>query len=1103
MLRRLLSGGTAIAMAAAFATPLQAQIDPELLAGMEARSIGPAGMSGRIADIEAVESSPNIVYVGVSAGGVWKSLNGGLTFEPIFDDQPVHAIGSIEVFQASPDIVWVGTGEGNPRNSVSGTGWGVFKSMDGGRTWAHLGLEATERIHRIALHPSNPDVAYVGALGSMWKPNPERGVFKTEDGGATWQKILYVNENTGVADMEMDPTNPNKILVAMWDYQRWPWFFRSGGPGSGLYLTVDGGRNWKQLTPEDGLPEGELGRVGLAIAPSAPNIVYALIEAEENALYKSEDGGFTWRRISTDSNIGNRPFYYYDLRVDPQDANRVYSLHSLVTVSTDGGNSFEQLVTWGSAHPDHHAMWIDPNDPSHIYEGNDGGVYVSNDRGDTWRFVSNLPLAQYYHINVDMETPYHVYGGMQDNGSWRGPAYVWENGGIRNHHWDEVGFGDGFATLAIPGDAMTGYAMSQGGNLSRWDNRTGERKSIRPVHSDDVELRFNWNAGIAIDPFDGNTVYYGSQFVHKSTDRGDTWTIISPDLTTNNPEWQKQAESGGLTLDVTNAENFTTIITIAPSPLQQGVIWVGTDDGRVHVTRDGGGTWTSLEDRARGVPRNTWVPHIEPSKFEAGTAFVVFDDHRRGNFAPYVFRVTEYGNRWQSLVTEDLWGYALVVEQDPVERNLLFLGTEFGLYVSVNGGANWMKWEHGLPTASVMALIVHPREHDLVVGTHGRAAVVIDDIRPLRTFSAETLAQPIHLFEIPNAIQSMVQQTGASRFPGNGEFRGTNRDYGAMITFSLAGTDLPHPNDEIERERKAAKRAAGGAEEEGGEEPPAARARRPGRPGARPDRGPQVKVVVRDSNGDSIAGFQRPVKLGVNRIAWNLRRDAFERPRAGVAVGEEFSFFGGGFGPEVLPGTYTVTLEYGGQEASGTVEVLPDPRYNLTMAQRQEKNNALMHAGRVQEALAKAVERLRGTRDEIDKVLGMLEEETGAEASEAAAESREGGQADITADAAALKERLTELEERLWEPPGSAKGITRDTSVYSRVRNAYSSMSSSWDPPTQGELIYLRRAEGRLQSVFDDVNRVFSEDVAAFRAMIEGIGLTFLEPEEPLAVPER
>jgi photosystem II stability/assembly factor-like uncharacterized protein len=1098
MLRRLLSGGAAALLIVALAAPLHAQIDPELLAGMQARSIGPAGMSGRIADIEAVESNPNIVYVGASAGGIWKSLNGGLTWEPIFDDQPVHAIGSIEVFQASPDIVWVGTGEGNPRNSVSGTGWGVFKSMDGGRNWEHLGLASTERIHRIALNPSNPDVAYVGAMGSMWKPNPERGVFKTEDGGATWRKILYVNENTGVADMEIDPTNPNKLIVAMWDYQRWPWYFRSGGPGTGLYMTVDGGRNWKQLTPEDGLPEGNLGRIGLAIAPSDPNIVYALIEAkEQNALYKSMDGGHTWRLASTDDNIGNRPFYYFDLRVDPKDANRVYSLHSLVTLSTDGGSSFEQLVTWGSAHPDHHAMWINPNDPSHIYEGNDGGVYVSNDHGQTWRFAANLPLAQYYHINVDMETPYNIYGGMQDNGSWRGPSSVWENGGIRNLHWEEVGFGDGFATLAIPGDAMAGYAMSQGGNVSRWDLRTGERKSIRPVHPEDVELRFNWNAGIAIDPFDDNTVYYGSQFVHKSIDRGDSWTIISPDLTTNNPEWQKQAESGGLTLDVTNAENFTTIITIAPSPVQQGVIWVGTDDGRVHVTRDGGQTWESVEGRVRGVPENTWVPHIEPSKYDAGTAFVVFDDHRRGNFTPYVFRVTEFGNRWQSLVTEDLWGYALVIEQDPVDQDLLFLGTEFGLFVSSNGGANWMKWKHGLPTASTIALIVHPREHDLVIGTHGLAAFVLDDIRPLRSVSTEILAQPIHLFDIPDAVQYTVKQTGASRFPGNGEFRGENRDYGALITFSLNDEDLPHPNEDIERERKAAKREATGGEEESAGEQEAGAG--PGR-GGRPDRGPQVKVVVTDAGGDSIAGFERPVELGVNRIAWNLRRDGFERPRAGPG-GEESFFFGGGFGPDVLPGTYTVTLKYKEHEASGSVNVLPDPRYSLTVAQRREKYDALMHAGQVQETLAEAVKRLRDTRDEIDKVLSMLKEDEGG-TEEPEAEAGEPEQ-DIRKDAAELKKKLTELEERLWMPPGTAKGIARDSSIYSRVSNAYYSMSSSWDPPTEGEQIYLRYAEQRLQAALDEINQVFADDVAEFRGSVESAGIAFLERKEPLALPER
>ena len=1115
MLRRLISAGAAMLLIVSLSAPLYAQIDPELLAGMKARSIGPAGMSGRIGDIQAVESNPEIVYVGAATGGLWKSENGGLTFEPIFDDQPVAAIGAIAIYQASPDIVWVGTGEGNTRNSVS-VGNGVYKSMDGGRSWTHLGLDKSERIHRIRLDPNDPNVAYVAAMGTLWGENQERGVYKTVDGGASWQKILYVDERTGVADLVMDPTNPNKLIAAMWDYRRWPWFFRSGGPGSGLYLTVDGGRSWKKLTPEDGLPEGELGRIGLAIAASNPEIVYAYIEAKENAVYRSEDGGYTWRKVGSGSNIGNRPFYYADLRVDPQDPNRVYSLWSRISVSSDGGKTFGMLGSFqGSPHPDHQAMWIDPNDPAYIIEGNDGGVYISRDRGASWRFVSNLPLAQFYHINVDLATPYNVLGGMQDNGSWRGPSSVWQSGGIRNLYWEEVGFGDGFAVLALPDDPQTGYAMSQAGNLMRWDVRTGERKSIRPVHPEGIDLRFNWNAAIATDPFDGNTVYYGSQFVHKSTDRGDTWEIISPDLTTNNPEWQKQAESGGLTLDVTGAENYTTIMTIAPSAIERGVIWVGTDDGRVQVTRDGGQTWESVEKNIKkGVPENTWVPHIEASKYDPASAFVVFDNHRRADWTPYVYVTDNYGASWKSLATDDLWGYALVIEQDPVKEDLLFLGTEFGLYFSLNGGKKWMKWTHGFPTVSAMAMIVHPRENDLVIGTHGRAAYVLDDIRPLRSISAETLAEPIHLFEIPDAIQYRTGQAGVSRFPGSGEFRGENRPYGALITFSLSGDDLPHPNDEIERQRKERKRQAEreSGEEEAEQREEAAGEETPGRGmrGRGGDRGPQVKVEISDADGEVINSFERPVKLGVNRISWNLRREGFERPRAGRQQ-EEQSFFHGGFGLEVLPGTYTVTLKYGEQEASGTVNVLPDPRYSLTMAERKAKHDALLHAGAVQEVLAEAVKRLRDTRDEIDEVLGLVKKDEGegedrdAEADTASAAA--GGRAqsanrELKQAGRSLKKTLTELEERLWMPPGG-KGIREDDSIYSEVRGAYFSMSSSWDAPTQGEEWQLEAAKAKLQDVLDDVNRVYAEDVAEFRSQVEAAGLSFLEPKEPLALPEK
>jgi photosystem II stability/assembly factor-like uncharacterized protein len=1067
-MRRLLSAGAVLLLLAA---PLEAQVDPELLAGMAARSIGPAGMSGRIADIDALVSNPDIIYVGTATGGVWKSVNGGLNFEPIFDDQPVHAIGAVTVFQASPDIVWVGTGEGNPRNSVSGGGNGIYKSMDGGRTWQHLGLDATERIHRIFLHPTNPEIAYVGAMGQEWGENPERGVFLTEDGGGTWQKILYVNERTGVGDMEMDPTNPNKLIVAMWDYRRWPWFFRSGGPGSGLYVTVDGGRNWKKLTPEDGIPEGELGRIGLAIAPSDPNIVYALIEAKENALYKSEDGGYTWRKINDEANIGNRPFYYYDLRVDPQDPNRIYSLYSRVSLSTDGGESFSILVRSG-VHSDHHAMWIDPNNPSLIYEGNDGGVYISRDRGATWRFVSNLPLAQYYHINVDMETPYNVLGGMQDNGSWRGPSNVLDFGGIRNHHWTRVGGGDGFATLADPSDPNIGYAMSQQGYIKRWNLSTGEFKDIRPAGPEPFELRFNWNAAIAIDPFDGNTIYYGSQYVHMSGDRGDSWTTISPDLTTNNPDWQRQGESGGLTYDVTGAENFTSIITIAPSVVEQGMIWVGTDDGRVHVTRDGGATWQSVEDRVRGVPDNTWVPHIEPSKYDAGTAYVVFDNHRRSDWTPYVYVTDNYGRNWRSLASDDLWGYALAIEQDPIKEDLLFLGTEFGLYVSLDGGADWMKWTHGFPTASAMALVVHPREHDLVIGTHGRSAYIIDDIRPLRSISAATMAEPVHLFEIADAVQLQGSPRAGEGSPGHGEFRGETRPYGALITYSLNAEGLPHPNDEIERERKAAERQSQ-AVEEGGED------------GG--EREPQVTIEISDAAGEVIRTFRGPAKLGVNRAAWNLRRDGFERSQTG---GPPSPFQPSG--PGVLPGTYGVNIKYGDHEASGSVTVLPDPRSNIPMAEREVKYAAIMHAGAVQEVSTEAINRIRDTRAEVDAVLEIVPK----------GEEGEGNpNRELTAAARNLKKALDDLEALFWDPPGSTKGIVRSDKPQRRIGYAMGALSSTWDAPTPAQEAYLQAAEAQLEEALMELNRVFAEDVAGFRQQVEEAGFEFLEPKESLEVP--
>ena len=622
----------------------QAEIDSDLLDGMSARAIGPATMSGRVAAIDAVEADPNIIYVGAATGGVWKSVNGGLNWQPIFDDQDVASIGAVAIFQAAPEIVWVGTGEGNVRNSTS-IGGGIYKTMDGGRTWAKLGLERTERINRIALHPTNPDIAYVAALGTLWGENEDRGIYKTINGGKSWQKILYVDQTTGATDIKIDPANPDKLYAAMWEFRRKPYHFNSGGPGSGLYLTYDGGATWSRKTQEDGLPEGVLGRIVIAPSPSDPARVYALVEAKKSALLRSDDGGETWTTTNDETNIAVRPFYYTELLVDPEDPDTIYNIASRVSVSIDAGKTFEFIpaINCCSApnqvHIDVHALWVNSRDPKHMIVGNDGGLAISRDKGVTWRFVANLPLAQFYHINVDNDLPYNIYGGLQDNGTFRGPSEVWENGGIKNLHWQEIGFGDGFDASPDPEDSTRGYAMSQGGNLFRWDLRTGVFQMIRPNapkadDGSDIELRFNWNAGFAQDPFDTATIYYGSQLLHKSTDRGRSWSVISGDLTTNNPDWQLYKETGGLTSDVTAAEFNTSITAVAPSALKEGVIWVGSDDGLVHVTRDGGASWTSIANRARGVPRNSWVPHIEPSPHDASVAFVVFDDHRRSNMKP-------------------------------------------------------------------------------------------------------------------------------------------------------------------------------------------------------------------------------------------------------------------------------------------------------------------------------------------------------------------------------------------------------------------------------------------------------------------------------------
>ncbi|HEX5757829.1 MAG TPA: hypothetical protein VF121_01410 [Thermoanaerobaculia bacterium] len=1095
---------------AAFLAPLPAAaaIDPSLLAGMKARSIGPAAMSGRVAAVEGVPSDPGQLWVGAATGGVWKSTDGGLTFAPVFDDQPVAAIGAVAVSRVNPAIVWVGTGEGNPRNSAS-VGNGVYRSLDGGRTWKHLGLEATERIHRILLHPTDPDTAWVAALGRAWGENPERGVFKTTDGGRTWGKVLYVDERTGAADLAADPRNPEKLFAAMWEYRRWPWFFRSGGPGSGLHVSHDGGASWRRATEADGLPAGDLGRIGVAVAPSDPRVVYALVEAAESALLRSADGGRTWKKVNTRKDVSPRPFYYADLRVDPENANRVYRLGGALDVSDDGGRTWEALLGWGKVHPDHHALWIHPEDGGFMVNGNDGGIAVTRDRGASWRFVGNLPLAQFYHVRVDQEVPYNVYGGLQDNGSWKGPSAVWENAGMRNQHWQEVAFGDGFDTVPDPRDAMRGYAMSQEGYLVRWDLRTGKRKDIRPAGSPGVPLRFNWNAGIAVDPFAPDTIYFGSQFVHRSTDRGDTWTTISPDLTTDRKEWQRQRESGGLTPDVTGAENFTTIIALAPSPVERGVLWAGTDDGRLHVTRDGGASWTSVEKNVRGVPANTWIPHVLPSTHDAGTAFVVFDDHRRSNWTPYLYRTTDYGRTWTSLATKDLRGYALAIAQDAVDPDLLFLGTEFGLWTSLDGGRSWLPWRHGVPTVSVMDLAVHPRDHDLVIATHGRALYVLDDLAPLRTLSAETLRAPLHLFPASPAVQHQVRQSGSSRFPGHGEFEAENEPYGAVLTYSLNVAGLPHPDVEVERgrteeerEKELARRRREERAPEAGEEVPAAAVKGPpaaaeeaarAAPEGKPGEGPQVTIEVRDAEGGLVRSFKGPAKLGVNRAVWDLATEAPKSPST------QPSWWGSG-GPEALPGTYQVTVKLKDHESSGQVEVLPDPRVPFAAETRRANWEAQRRAGRLQEAVDAAVERVRRTRADLDTLVARAKPREKEEESTEAKAAHEAHK-ELAKEAKRVKDALEKVELRLWQTD-EPKGILPPDDAFSQIQYARFAVASSWDAPTAAQTAYLEQAATTLAGALGDLNKLLTGEVAAFKRRLQETDLRLLPELPPIEVQE-
>jgi photosystem II stability/assembly factor-like uncharacterized protein len=1008
------------------------QLSMDLAGDLKPRNVGPAGMSGRVTAIDVQLSNTDVMYVGTASGGLWQSKSAGIKWEPIFDNELTASIGAVKIDPNNPDVIWVGTGEGNPRNSLNG-GYGVYKSIDGGKSWTSMGLEDTRHIHRILIDPSNSNTVYVGAIGSPWGTHPERGVFKTTDGGKSWRKVLFTNEQSGIADMVMDPVNPNKIIAAMWEHKRDPWFFKSGGSGSGIYMTYDGGENWKKLDDSNGLPKGELGRIGLAIAKNKPEIVYALVEAKKNALYKSEDGGENWKKINDKSDIGNRPFYYSEIYVDPQNENRVFSIFTYVNVSEDGGKNFSELMpAYGvdnGVHPDHHAWWIHPEDGSFMMDGNDGGLNITRDGGKTWHFIDNLPVGQFYHISADNEYPYNVYGGMQDNGSWRGPAYVWKAQSIRNSYWQEIAFGDGFDVVPDRDDSRYGYAMSQQGNVLRYDWMTGNNYGVRPTPEDpNTKLRFNWNAAIGQDPFDNSTVYFGSQFVHKSDDKGTTWKIISPDLTTNDPEKQKQSESGGLTMDATGAENHCTILVIEPSEVEPNMLWVGTDDGRVHFTRDGGMNWDDVSKNLKGLPEGSWIAQIKASKNNPGEALLVANNYRRFDYTPYVYRTKNYGKSWSRIVDEDdVQSYALSIIEDSQNPNLMFLGTDDGLYLSLNAGENWQKYTNGFPTVSTKDLAIHPREQDLLIGTFGRALWVMDDIRPLRAIATdpEILNKDFHLFDPPTGYQVAYQQPTGSRFGGDAMYGGENKKSGAMISYFVGkGSEDLKEKDSISFEFF--------------------------------DQDRLMRTIK----------MPRPKKAGIHRWYWRMDEKGVQRPRRSLRKSKVEPS-----GVSVLPGTYTIKGALGESSNETAINVAFDPRLTYDEGALRSVYNAQKELESLTARSAEAVRQLLESKQSANALSKQLQESDKEGFKEAIKQSKE------------ITKEIDKLVAIFLGSIDKRQGITRnpEITVSSRISGAYRYVASRKTEISDTETRLMQFAKDDLNEALKKVNSFYEEQWSKYQ----------------------
>ncbi len=1026
-----------------FAQGNQTAFDIKAFDQLQWRSIGPCNMGGRNADIEGVAGNPNLVYVGSASGGIFKTTNGGTTWTPIFERQGTISIGDLALEPNNPDVIWAGTGESNTRNSVS-FGDGVYKSNDGGKTWQHMGLRDSERISRIVIHPQNPDIVYVGALGHAFGPNEERGVFMTTDGGKSWQKTLYLDNEHGVADLDIDPTNPNILYAGMWSFERKPWTHRSGGEKGGVFKSIDGGRTWKKLT--EGLPK-LMGRIGVKVAPSNPQVVYVIVESKEGTLYRSDNRGETFRQVSKNPAIVSRGFYYTDMRVDPTNENRIYAVASTLFVSIDGGRSFRSIT--GRTHIDYHALWIDPKDPKRMWQGQDGGIAVTYDQGETWEYVNNIPMGQFYHVHADDRLPfYYVSGGLQDNGSWTGPSRTREPAGIMNDDWRMVSFGDGFHTINHADDIDLYLSESQGGNVVRTDMRTREQQLVAPSVEDGsaantVTYRFNWNAPIHVSPHDKNAVFIGGNVLFQSTDFGKTWQKISHDLTTNDPEKLKDA-GGPIAIENSTAEYYCTIISLAESPVKKGLIWAGTDDGNLQVTQDGGKTWNNIIKNVSGIAANSPVSHVELSARSAEVAYVSFERHMFDDFRPYIFKTSDGGRSWMNISGNlPAKAYVQVVREDPKNPNLLYAGTEIGLFASYNGGGNWVSLGlKNLPNVSIHDIKIHPRQNDLILGTHGRSIWIFDDATPIQQMNEQIAASDAHLFDIRPALRFTMRFTRYGI--GDKVFQGPNPPGGALITYYLK---------------------------------------------EKPDEKTKVTMQILDDSGKMVNEIRNvPAEKGINRATWNL---SYEGAKLRTPPTEEqLAFVGQPRGPQVLPGTYTVRLKIGDRSLEKKVEVQMDPTVKVELADLRMQFDYAMKLRDMTSAVNEALRSLDSLKEQLQQIEKTVKDRL-PDAS-----------ADLTKALGDFIKQVEAEQDKLGNKPEPTLGLSGIPKLADRVGGLFFTIDGGNAAPTPPMREYFNKLRSEFPPRLNEVNKFLSERVAQMNDTLRKHNAPTLVAGKPITLPQ-